>query len=407
MPVFVYKAVDARGSENAGSVSAESRSAAVDQVLKLGFTPVLVKESANGADVTAASKAAAASGKVSQAKVEAFTRGLANLLGAGVPLSRALNIVIREATHPAAKAQWTAIHDGVVGGASLADSMAKFPRTFPAVYVAMVRAGELGGFLDIVLNQIADFQTREQDLKGKVKAALVYPIVLAVIATGVMIFLLTFFIPRFSQIFKDMGGSLPWLTLAIVGASKLVMSYGPYLLALAIAGYMLAMHALRSLNGRRFFERIMLGTPLLGHVAARFALVRFSRMLGTLIGSGVQLIAALKVSKEAIGNQTLSDTVGRAIEEVQKGAALSRSLSVSKQLFPPSVIEMVAVAEETGRLDKELMRMSQTFEQELDRELRMLVALAEPLMLFVMAALIGTVVVGMLLPIFNLQELVK
>ncbi len=406
MPVFVYKAVDSRGAENAGTLTADSRSAAMDQVSRLGFTPVLVKESRSGEDVPSV-KLSAVTGKISQAKVESFTRGLANLLSAGVPLSRALNITIREASNAAAKAQWTAIHDDVVGGMALADSLAKFKRTFPPVYVAMVRAGEMGGFLELVLGQIAEFQSREQDLKGKVKAALVYPAVLGVVATGVLVFLLTFFIPRFSQIFREMGGTLPALTLVIVGLSDAILKYGLYMLAGIVGLYFAAQRGLQTEGGRRALEKATLATPLLGMVVARFALVRFCRMLGTLLGSGVPLIAALKVSKEAIGNQILSDTVAHAIEDVQKGASLSKSLSISKQLFPPSVTEMVAVAEETGRLDKELMRMSQFFEVELDRQLRMLVALAEPLLLFIMAGLIGTIVVGMLLPIFNMQEMIK
>jgi type II secretory pathway component PulF len=404
MPTFAYKAVDARGAESVGTLSADNRTAAVDQVLKLGKTPVFVKENKSGSVQPAA--VASAQGKVPAGKVENFTRGLSNLLSAGVPLSRALNICIREASHPLAHAQWTAIHDDVVGGAPLADAMAKFPRTFSTVYVAMVRAGELGGFLDVVLAQIADFQTRDQDLKGKVKAALVYPVVLAIIATMVLIFLLTFFIPRFSQIFKDMHGELPWLTKMIMTASDALMHYGLYIAAGAVLIYIFAQRYVASVAGQRVVEGIMLRTPVLGEVVARFALVRFARMLGTLLGAGVQLIAALKVSKEAIGNQVLSDTVARAIEEVQRGASLSKSLAVSKQLFPPSISEMVAVAEETARLDKELIRMSQSLEADLDRQLRMLVALAEPILLFVMAGLIGTVVVGMLLPIFNLQELV-
>ena len=405
MPQFTYKAVDAKGSESAGMLTADSRSAAMDQVMRLGVTPVLVKESRTG-ECAPAAKAAMANGKVSQARVEAFTRGLANLLSAGVPLSRALNITIREAANPVAKAQWTAIHDDVVGGMALADSLAKFHRTFPPVYVAMVRAGEMGGFLEIVLGQIAEFQAREQDLKGKVKAALVYPAVLGAVATMVLIFLLTFFIPRFSQIFKDMGGQLPWLTLVIVGLSDAILKYGVYMLVGVALLYFAGHKLLQTEGGRRALEKTTLSAPLLGMVVARFALVRFSRMLGTLLGSGVPLIAALKVSKEAIGNQILSDTVGRAIEDVQKGASLSKSLAVSAKLFPPSVTEMVAVAEETGRLDKELMRMSASFEVELDRQLRMLVALAEPILLFFMAGMIGMIVVGMLLPIFNLQEMI-
>ncbi|HEY3320916.1 MAG TPA: type II secretion system F family protein [Planctomycetota bacterium] len=404
MPVFAYKALDPKGAESSGTVSADNRAAAIEQVVLRGFTPILVAQDAALAPAAQARRNAPQ--RVSQAHVDAFTRELANLLSAGVPLSRGLNIVVREASSPAARAQWTAIHDDVVGGSSLADAMAQWPRSFPPVYVAMVRAGETGGFLDLVLNQISEFHAREDDLKGKVKAALVYPAVLATIATGVVIFLLTYFIPRFSAIFKEFGGSLPWLTRAIVTASEMVMKHGLIVAIAAFLLFLLIRRGLQTDSGRRTIEKILLSSPLLGGVMARFALIRFFRMLGTLIGAGVGLIASLRVAKEAIGNQTLADTVALAVEDVQSGASLSKSLGRSAQLFPPSVVEMVAVAEETGRLDRELQRISTSFETDLDRRLRMLVALAEPLLLFCMAAVIGVIVVGMLLPLFQLQDLI-
>ena len=289
----------------------------------------------------------------------------------------------------------------------LADALAQWPKTFSPVYVAMVRAGETGGFLDIALEQIADLRSREQDLMGRVKAALVYPITLAVIATGVLIFLMTYFIPRFSGIFAEFGAALPPLTRAIVGASRLVTRYG-FMLAVAAA---LAVVAYRRMiasdSGRRGLERTLLRTPGFGRVMARFALVRFCRMLGALVGAGVPLVAALRVAREAIGNQTLADAVSRAVEKVERGAPLAEGLATAGALFPPSVVEMVAVAEESSRLDKELVRLATTYEKDLDRRLRMLVALAEPAMLFIMAALIGIVVIGMLLPVFTLQELIR
>lgn len=404
MPVFAYRAIDLQGRESAGTLAADSRAAAVEQVIRQGFTPINVQEHTQASAPVV--KTPARGGRVPQAHIESFTREMANLLSAGVPLSRALSIVIRETNHPAAKAQWTAIYNDVVSGSSLASALAAWPKTFPNVYVAMVRAGETGGFLDLVLTQISEFQYREQDLKGKVKAALIYPMVLATLATAVVIFLLTYFIPRFSAIFKDFGGSLPWLTRMIVAASDLVMKRGFIVLIAGALIFMLVRRALSSDSGRRTVEKLMLRVPLLGHVVARFALIRFFRMLGTLMGAGVGLINALRVAKEAIGNQTLADTVGFAVEEVQRGASLSKSLATGAALFPPSVVEMVAVAEETGRLDKELQRISISFESDLDRRLRMLVALAEPLLLFIMAAVIGVIVVGMLLPLFQLQELI-
>jgi type II secretory pathway component PulF len=403
MPTFVYKAIDAKGREVSNTVTASSRATVIDQLTGKKLCPVSVNEQGQRKTARAVSRR----GRVSKADVETFTRELANLLAAGVPLSRALNILSREASRLAARRQWTAVHDQVAGGMSLADALAQWPRSFAPVYVAMVRAGETGGFLDLVLGQIADFRSREQNLKGKVKAALVYPIILAVLATSILGFLLTYFIPRFSSIFAEFGGSLPALTRAIVTASEVIVKYWPVIL-LAVALIVVAVRrTLAGREGRLAMEKVLLQIPMLGKGLARFALVRFCRMLGTLVGAGVPLVTALRVAREAIGNQVLANTVSGAIEKVQRGNSLARSLAECPQLFPASVIEMVLVAEESGRLDKELVRLAAAYEEELDRHLKMMVALAEPALLFIMAVLVGTVVIGMLLPIFNLQELIR
>jgi type II secretory pathway component PulF len=409
MSVFAYTALSKEGRRTTGTLTSESRAAALAQMARQGLHPVSIEEARDPA--AAARKANAAGptgrpGKVSGRAIEAFTRELANLLAGGVPLARALALLRREASNAAAAQLWGSIHDDVVGGTALADALAKFPKNFSSVYVAMVRAGEAGGFLEVVLTQIADFRTRESELKGKVKAAMIYPIILGFLAVGVLVFLMTFFIPRFSGIFAQFGGNLPMLTQIIIAFSHTVQHYGLFVAAGLIAVFFIVKRALATQTGRRRMEVAMLSTPMLGKVIAHFALVRFARMLGTLVGAGVPLIASLKVAREAIGNQTLADTVLRAIEEVQRGASLSKSLANSPRLFPPSVVEMVAVAEETGRLDKELLRMAASYEIELDRQLRMLVAIAEPAMLFCMAGMIGTIVVGMLLPVFNLQDLI-
>ncbi|WP_428937144.1 type II secretion system F family protein [Fontivita pretiosa] len=416
MAVFAYTALDRQGRQTSGTIPADSRAAAMDQVLAQGLSPITLEEKASGNGHAAAGGAmrgllglhrSAPPTRVPQSAVEAFTRELANLLSAGLPLSRALHLLAREASHPAARNVWSRVHDDVVSGTSLADALGKWPRAFSAVYVAMVRAGEAGGFLHVVLQQIADFRAREQELKGKVKAAMVYPAVLGCLAIVVLVFLLTFFIPRFSGIFQEFGGQLPWLTQLIIALSGWMTRYGPIIGIAVGMGLVGLRRAMTTDSGRRFLERAVLHTPLAGTVAARFALVRFCRMLGTLVGAGVPLVSSLRVAREALGNQTLADTVNHAIEQVQRGQALSRSLAGNPLLFPASVIEMIAVAEETGRLDKELVRLAGAYELDLDRHLRMLVALVEPAMLFIMAGLIGTVVVGMLLPVFTLQDLIK
>ncbi len=404
MPQFFYTAIDSSGNRVSGTVSAPSRAVVLEEVRLRGLRPVSIEEKqheeqqAGGGGIP---------GRISQASVESFTRELANLLTAGVPLSKALDIVAREAAQPAARRRWSEIRDEVMGGSSLAAALSRWPELFSPVYVAMVRAGETGGFLNTVLEQIAEFRSREQDLKGRVKAALVYPSLLACLAAGVLAFLLVFFIPRFASIFSDFGGSLPGLTHAIMAASGWLMKHGIALAASVAVCAVVARRALESEAGQRIFERVVLRIPGVGRVTARFALVRFCRMLGTLLAAGVPLVTSLTVAREAVGNRTLADTVTRAIDDVKAGSSLARSLGTGNRLFPAAVSEMIAVAEESGRLDAELVRIASAYEADLDRHLRMLVAVIEPALLFIMAAIVGTVVVGMLLPVFTLQELIR
>ena len=412
MRAFDYTAIDRQGNRVSGRIEAEVRGGALATLkaralIPVGLQEALANQPANDAERGNAENASDRGRRLSRVAVENFIRELANLLRAGVPLSRALHLIERQAAQPAARRQWREIHDEVVGGRPLAEAMGRWPRTFSPVCLAMVRAGETGGFLDVVLGQIADFQAREHELKGRVKAALVYPAVLAGMASLVMVFLLIYFIPRFTLIFADFDEALPWLTQVIVGFSNFLLGHYPWLIAgvglLVFGGH----RFLHSPAGRRKCETAVLRLPGLGTVTARFALVRFCRMLGTLLGAGVPLLASLRVAREAIGNASLSDAVEQAVDEVRRGEGLSASLARVDRLFPLSVVEMLAVAEESGGLSDELLHIANTYESDLDRRLRMLVSLAEPALLFVMAAIVGTVVIGMLLPVFSLQEMIN
>jgi len=421
MPSFSYRALQADGKIAEGVLDAGSRPDALRQIEVLGLRPVSVAEKAaksakaakNGSGSPATT--AAPSGmsfklggtKVSAKELENFTRLLSSLLAAGVPLSRALVILQKEASSPAAKGKWQEIHDSVVDGLSLADAMSKSPETFPRVYVAMVEAGETGGFLDVVLAQIAEFQAREKDLKSKVITAMLYPCILMVLAIGVLILLLTFFIPKFQNIFNNMHSSLPVITQIIIGASHVVRSYG----LLVFAGIVGLIFMLRtwfmSEKGRRSWEGMLLKTPLVGPLIAQFAMARFCRMLGTLIGAGVQLVQSLNVARRSIGNQILVDAVGQSIERVQQGGRLGQSLAECRILFPGSVLEMISVAEESGKLDAELVRIAAGTENDLDRNMKTAVAFAEPLLLFVIASFIGVIFIGMLLPVLSMSSNIK
>ncbi|MCS1406876.1 MAG: Type II secretion system protein F [Verrucomicrobia subdivision 3 bacterium] len=408
MAAFDYKAIQADGTMTQGSLEASGRADALCQIQDLGMKAVKVTE--------ATSKAAKSSlrlplpwqsNRISFSMLENFTRLLSSLLAAGVSLSRALVILYREAATPAAGAKWKEVHDLVVDGMSLADAMAKSPETFPRVYVAMVQAGEVGGFLDLVLMQIADFQFRDKELRGKVLSAAIYPLVLAVLAIAVLIFLLVFFIPRFTTIFEGFGAALPLLTRIIVGISDFFQNYGIFLVIGIFFAIYLGKQWLRTEKGCRLWEGWLLRAPVVGPLNARFSMARFCRMLGTLTTSGVPLVSALNVARKSIGNQILVDAIESSIERVKKGGQLANSLRDCRNLFPGPVIEMISVAEESGRLDQEFIRLADVTEKELDQQLKTAVALMEPAMLFLIAGFIGTIFVGMVMPIFTIQDYIK
>jgi len=414
MPTFSYRALQSNGTIAEGVLEAPGRPDALRQMETLGLRPVNLSEKA-GAPAKNGSASATSLGKVSfkfetkkvSAKaLENFTRLLSSLLAAGVPLSRALVILYKESGAPAVAAKWKEIHDSVVDGTSLADAMAKSPDTFPRVYVAMVEAGEAGGFLDVVLAQIADFQSREKELKSKVLTAMIYPCILLFLALVVLSVLLVFFIPKFQKVFASVHGSLPVITQIIIGMSTLLRSYGIFVLGGILAIGLLSRAWFTSQKGKRIWEGFVLKAPLVGPLVSQFAMARFCRMLGTLLGAGVPLVHGLNVARKSIGNQILVDAVAQSIERVQQGGRLGQSLA-SCGLFPGSIVEMISVAEESGKLDTELIRIANVTEVDLDRHLKTAVAFAEPLMLFLIAGFIGVIFVGMLLPIFSLQDYIK
>ncbi|MES2696175.1 MAG: type II secretion system F family protein [Verrucomicrobiota bacterium] len=441
MPQFAYKAMQHDGVLIEGNLDANNRQEAMRQVSGRGLKPIRLTEAgatrapfrpagegkpANGSAAKNGASAKNGSGgkngeaaasiwniklgeskKITPRMLENFTRLLSSLLAAGVPFSRALVILHREAASPAAKSKWKEIHDLVIDGMSLSDAMARSPDTFPRVYVAMVEAGEAGGFLDVVLAQIADFQAREKELQSKVVTALMYPAILLVLAFGVLVFLMVFFIPRFQLVFKGFNAELPALTQAIVGVSNMVRSYGLFIAVAAVVGIFFARTWLRSEKGKRVWEGWILKAPMFGPLIAQFAMARFCRMLGTLLGAGVPLINALNVARRSIGNQILVDAVSDSIDRVKEGKPLGTSLAQNRDLFPGAVVEMISVAEESGKLDHELLRIAGVTESDLDRQLKAVVALAEPMMLFLIAALVGTIFIGMVIPIFSLLDHIK
>ena len=410
MPYFQYKALNSGGVVDAGSIQASNRPDAFDKIKQLGLQLVHLEETAEGGAGLAKSDGISLPWKqrrISFKMLGTFTRLLSSLLAAGVPLSKALTILYRETTDPAASKKWREVHDLVIDGVSLSDAMSRSPETFPTVYTAMVEAGETGGFLDLVLEQIAEFQARDKELRGKVISAMIYPAVLMFLAIAVLIFLMVFFIPRFKTLFEGFDAALPMLTQVIVTTSEFSQRYGIFIIiAMAFLVY-LARTWVTSERGRRIYERWLLTAPVIGPLSSQFAMARFCRMLGTLIHAGVPLVSGLNVAQRSIGNQILTDAIEDSVERVKKGESLARSLGNCSLLFSGATVEMISVAEESSRLDKELIRLAEVTEKELDQQLKTAVALMEPLMLFFIAAFIGTIFVGMVIPIFTIQDYIK
>ena len=412
MAVFEYKAFQANGAACEGRVEAGARQEAMRLLEARGLMPVKLTEVAQSAG--AASKAAPPAAKwglqstrVSFEALEDFTRSLSSLLTAAVPLSRALTILYKEASDAVAGAKWRELHDSVIDGVSLADAMSRSPEVFPRVYVAMVEAGEAGGFLDVVLAQIADFQAREKELRAKVLAALIYPAVILLLAIGAVVFLMVFFIPRFQTLFSGFNAALPTITQVIIGISHALRAWGLYIAGAVAAAVYFGKNWLTSEENRRKWEAVLLRLPVVGPLAAQLAMARFCRMLGTLLGAGVPLMNGLNVARRSLGYQTLIDLIADSTERVSKGEPLAAALADCRALFPGSTLEMISVAEESGRLDKELVRLAGTTEITLDRQLKTAVSLAEPLLLFLIAAVIGVIFVGMVIPIFTIQDYIK
>jgi len=422
MALFQYKALQGDGSVAEGQLEAGGRQEAFRQMAERGLKPINLAERSAAATKSKKTPAKAAtsddgapakksfglqSSKVSSKDLENFTRLLSSLLAAGVPLSRALVILCREASSPAAAAKWKEVHDAVIDGISLTEAMARSPETFPRVYTAMVEAGEAGGFLDVVLAQIAEFQSREKEMKAKVMTAMFYPLILLILATGVLIFLMVFFVPKFQLMFSGFHAQLPLITQVVVGVSQAMIHYGLWMVIGVVVAIFMTRAWITSEDGKRVWERIVLRTPVIGPIVAQFAMTRFCRMLGTLLGAGVPLVQSLSVARRSIGNQTLSDAVTNSIDAVKEGGQLGKSLGNCRELFSGSTLEMISVAEESGKLDVELVRIASVTEGDLDRQLKTAVAFAEPLMLFFIAGFVGTIFIGMVLPIFSLSDYIK
>ncbi|MEA3210440.1 MAG: type pilus assembly protein PilC [Chthoniobacter sp.] len=427
MPKFNYVALDQRGQESVGVIEAGSTNEAVGQLRQAGYFPTSVVEEGKGAPTAKTSKKVAKAVKAASAPAAKkggitlfakktvggktlmiFTRQLATLIDAGLPLLRSLTVLAKQEKDLVLRNTINSLADGVQGGSTFSEAMAQHPRIFNKLYINMVKAGELGGVLELVLNRLAEFQEKAQKVKNKVVAAMAYPVIVLIIAILIMLFLLAFIVPKFEQIFKDMlnGRPLPAITQWVINASNGIklMFQPPYLwitIAVTVGIIVTWKTIMARAAGREAFDRFKLKLPLFGDLLRKSSISRFSRTLGTLVTSGVPILQALNITRDTAGNIVVADAVTKVHDAVKEGESIVQPLEASG-VFPPMVISMVDVGEETGQLPEMLLKIAEVYDDEVDNAVEGLTSLLEPIMIVILALIVGTIVIALFMPLIEI-----
>ena len=390
-----------------GTLEAAEEKEAVANLQSMRYIPIrisLAKGNRIGLDIDLSKRFAAFFTRVSTKDVAVFTQDLSTLLEAGIPVDRALAILIDVAEKERFRNVIRDVLKNVQGGSYLSNALAKYPRVFSPFYVSMVRAGEAGGVLDDVLKRLGAFLESSQDFKDYIKSAMVYPIFLVLVGGISIIVLLTFVLPKFSVIFSDMRQAIPLSTRVLLGISAALKIYWPVILGGLGVGYFLLKRYLKTPAGSLKFDRYKLHTPLVGELVKRIEVARFARTLGTLAQSGVPILQALNLVKDIIGNQVLAGTLGNVYNRVKEGERLSKPLG-EIDMFPSLAIQMITVGEETGRLSEMLLRVAENYEKVARDTVRRLVSFLEPAMILGMGVVVGFIVISMMMAIFSMNEM--
>jgi type IV pilus assembly protein PilC len=422
MAKFDYVALDSRGQETRGSIDAGSPGEASAALRKNGLfaTSVTASGKPSGAAPAAAAKGGAAAKTGSKKKgglklfaktsvdsklIMIFTRQLATLIDAGLPLLKGLEVLGKQEKDEVLRRIISNLSEAVQGGSTFSESLGQHPKIFSRLFVNMVKAGELGGVLEVVLNRLAEFQEKAQKLKNKVVSAMTYPVIVLGIAMLILVFLLTFIVPKFEQIFKDLLGNkpLPDLTRFVMNLSATAVSNW-YILVLLAVGAAVGWKSLNSSEkGRVFIDKTVLKLPLFGDLMRKSSISRFTRTLGTLVTSGVPILQALLITRETAGNSIVAEAVMKVHDAVKEGESIVTPLEASG-VFPAMVISMVDVGEETGQLPDMLLKIAEVYDDEVDSTVDALTALLEPLMIVFLAVVVGTIVVALFMPMVELLK---
>lgn len=413
MPHFAYTAVDAQGKTHQGTVEANSAAEAAAAIKKQGRFPTNIAETSaaagaakgKGLSLPFSFGGGSGTGKVPAKVLTVFTRQLSTLISAGLPLLRSLRTLSKQEKNANLKKIMASLAESVEGGTTFSEALAQHPKAFNKLYVNMVKAGELGGVLEVVLTRLAEFAEKSQRIRGKVTSAMVYPVVVLTIAVGIVTFLMLFIVPKFEAIFKDMlgGRPLPFITQTIMDISRFIQGHFLLLagmLVLAVVGLRLSMR-LPGVPAK--VDQFKLKLPLFGDMLTKTAVARFSRTLGTLVSSGVPILQALQITRDTAGNERVSSAIDNIHDNVKEGESMVSPMEAS-QIFPPMVVSMVQVGEETGQLPDMLTKVADVFEEEVDTAVAGLTSLLEPVMIVLLALIVGTIVVALFLPLITIIQ---
>jgi type IV pilus assembly protein PilC len=424
MPKFNYVAMDSRGKETKGTLEVANQNEAIGRIKEMGFFPTKVVEDKGGPAQGPAKKAPAKAGKkggvnlnfqiripglsgrVKSKVLTTFTRQLATLVQAGLPLLRGLRVLQKQEKNANLKGILGELSVAIEGGSTFSEALAQHPKVFNRLFVNMVKAGEIGGVLEVVLKRLSEFMEKAQKIKGKVIAAMFYPCAVLVVATAIMGVLMVMVIPKFREIFEGtLGGGrkLPAFTDFVLGVSTAIKDHIGRTF-LEILSVVVAFNVFIRLKfGRKLWDKFKLVVPVLGPVVSKVAIARFTRTLGTLISSGVPILQALTIVKETSGNVIVGNAVSMIHESVKEGETITAPLEASG-VFPPMVISMVDVGEQTGALPEMLMKIADNYEEEVDNAVAAMTSLLEPIMIVVLAVIVGSIVIAMFLPLIDLME---
>ena len=399
MAVFAYQGRGVAGIQR-GEIEAPDRMTAVGELRKRAILVTRIAEKSGG-------KTRARIGtKVKDKAMAVFTRQFSTMIDAGLPLVQCLNILAAQSESKNLRGVTADVGRSVEEGATLAEALRKHPRTFNDLFINMVEVGETGGILDVIFQRLAAYIEKAAALKRKVKGALVYPAAIISVAILVIVFMLTFVIPTFAAIFKDMGADLPMPTRIVIGLSDFVRSY----ILLLIAGFVGCVFAVRSYyrteNGRSIIDALLLRIPIFGPLVRKVAVARFTRTLGTLVQSGVPILEGLRITATTAGNKVIEKAVLQCRISVTQGKTVAEPLKTAG-VFPPMVTQMISVGEQTGALDAMLSKIADFYDDEVNTAVNTLTSLLEPIMIVFLGGIVGGLVVAMYLPIFKLVTLIK